>query len=99
MIKIWRSDDDDSEYPFKMLVIKGEARQGKTRLLDELVYITPETISVNKILLTKKNQKVGGTRSELYVYNHLLDTVSHNSTNFLSPVANNPGDIYNGEGK
>lgn len=41
-----------------MLLIKGEARQGKSRLLDEIVYITPPEILVNKFTLTEKDLKV-----------------------------------------
>lgn len=41
-----------------MLLIHGDARQGKTRLLNELVYVTPREIPVNRFLLTNRDNKV-----------------------------------------
>lgn len=41
-----------------MLVIKGEARQGKTRLLDECIYVTPAHIPISKLTLSSKDRKV-----------------------------------------
>lgn len=40
------------------LHIKGDPRQGLTRLLDEIVYITPKEIPVNRFTLNKNNRKV-----------------------------------------
>lgn len=40
------------------LHVKGDARQGMTRLLDEIVYITPKQIPVNRFTLSKKDKKV-----------------------------------------
>lgn len=41
-----------------MLLIRGDARQGKTRLLSELVYVTQKEIPVNRIALTNRDNKV-----------------------------------------
>lgn len=40
------------------LHLKGGARQGLTRLLDEIVYITPSQIPLNRFTLAKKNRNV-----------------------------------------
>jgi adenylate cyclase 10 len=47
-----------NEQQYKMLLIKGEARQGKTRILDEIVYVTPANVAVNSFILTEKDRKV-----------------------------------------
>ncbi|XP_044265856.1 adenylate cyclase type 10-like isoform X2 [Tribolium madens] len=49
---------DIKEQQYKMLLISGDARQGKTRLLDELVYITPSNIPVSKVVLTESDQHI-----------------------------------------
>lgn len=41
----------------KMFCIKGEARQGKTRLLEELIFITPNSIPLIKVHLQEKDFK------------------------------------------
>lgn len=41
-----------------LLLMRGEARQGKTRLLNELVYVTPKDIPVNRFFLTNRDTKV-----------------------------------------
>lgn len=40
------------------LLIRGEARQGKTRLLNEMVYVTPRDIPINRFILTNRDNKV-----------------------------------------
>lgn len=42
-----------------VLLIHGDARQGKTRLLDECIYITPSGIPLNRIALSNRDSKVG----------------------------------------
>ncbi|KYB27283.1 Adenylate cyclase type 10-like Protein [Tribolium castaneum] len=49
---------DSNEPQYKMLLISGDARQGKTRLLDELVYLTPSEIPVSKVVLTELDQNI-----------------------------------------
>ncbi|KAJ3648251.1 hypothetical protein Zmor_020069 [Zophobas morio] len=58
LIQKYVSAKNIREQQYKMLLIKGEARQGKTRLLDEIVYITPEEIPVIRFSLTTKDQKI-----------------------------------------
>lgn len=41
-----------------MLLVKGDARQGKSRLINELVYATEEDIPINRFLLTNRDTKV-----------------------------------------
>lgn len=41
-----------------VLLVRGDARQGKTRLLNELVYCTQKDIPVNRFLLTNRDNKV-----------------------------------------
>lgn len=40
------------------LLIRGEARQGLTRVLDEIIYITPAEIPVNRFLMIKNDLTV-----------------------------------------
>ena len=58
ILEAFRTAKPDEEQRYKMFLIKGEARQGKTRVLDEIVYTTPEDIPVNRFKLTKADQKV-----------------------------------------
>lgn len=46
----------DPEY--RMFLLVGEARQGKSRLIDELVYITPEEVPVIKLIMRKEHHKI-----------------------------------------
>ncbi|XP_044263925.1 adenylate cyclase type 10-like isoform X1 [Tribolium madens] len=47
-----------NEQQYKMFLIRGEPRQGKTRLLDEFVYITPSHIPVHKLTMAMKDKKI-----------------------------------------
>ncbi|KAJ3648253.1 hypothetical protein Zmor_020070 [Zophobas morio] len=58
LLERFQSTTTVDEQQYKMLLIRGEARQGKTRLLDELVYITPEEILISRFTLTPKDRKV-----------------------------------------
>lgn len=40
-----------------LLLLRGEPRQGKTRLLNELVYATDRKIPINRFLLTNRDNK------------------------------------------
>ncbi|KAJ3648252.1 hypothetical protein Zmor_020070 [Zophobas morio] len=53
MFEAWKTGTNQGRY--KMLLVKSESRQGKTRLLDEFVYTTPDKTSVYKITLTRKD--------------------------------------------
>ena len=57
MFEAWKTGTNQGRY--KMLLVKSESRQGKTRLLDEFVYTTPDKTSVYKITLTRKDNNVG----------------------------------------
>lgn len=41
-----------------MLLLQGEPRQGKTRLLNELVYATDRDMPINRFLLTNRDNKM-----------------------------------------
>jgi len=43
---------------FSLLVIQGESRQGKTRLLEELIYATDPKIPICRFTLTKTDSTV-----------------------------------------
>ncbi|XP_068895089.1 adenylate cyclase type 10-like isoform X2 [Tenebrio molitor] len=58
LLETYFTATNTNEQQYKMLLIKGEARQGKSRLLDEIVYITPPEILVNKFTLTEKDLKM-----------------------------------------
>ena len=84
LIQKYVSAKNIREQQYKMLLIKGEARQGKTRLLDEIVYITPEEIPVIRFSLTTKDQKVGLDGAPTHRDNDFFqDTISSYKINFL----------------
>ncbi|KAK4883887.1 hypothetical protein RN001_000158 [Aquatica leii] len=43
---------------FHSILIHGDPRIGKTRMLDEFVYVTPSSIPVNRFTLIKRDEKV-----------------------------------------
>lgn len=49
---------DPDELAQNVLIYKGEARQGKTRLLDELLYLTPPEYNIVKVNLLPLHQKI-----------------------------------------
>lgn len=57
----------DLQNHFNMLLITSDPRQGKTRLMDELIYCTPPKIPVNRFTLSNKDSKVG----YLHFYNEI----------------------------
>ncbi|XP_060536145.1 adenylate cyclase type 10-like [Cylas formicarius] len=53
---------------FGMLVVQGESRQGKTRLLEEMTYCTDRSIPVNRFTLTKSDSEIPYTTIRLVFY-------------------------------
>lgn len=43
---------------FNVLLITGEPRQGKTRLLEEMIFCTPDSVPINRFTLSNKDSKV-----------------------------------------
>ncbi|RZC42671.1 adenylate cyclase type 10-like [Asbolus verrucosus] len=67
------------EQQYKMLLIQGEARQGKTRLLDELIYTTPSEIPVNRFNLTLTDHKIPYQTMRL-IFNTPLNLTAESTT-------------------
>lgn len=63
----------------KMFLIKGDARQGKTRLLEELLYITPSSIPVIRVHLQEKDFKKPYNTIQL-IFNQPLQLTSFSTS-------------------
>lgn len=62
---------------FGILIIQGESRQGKTRLLEELIYTTDSKTPICRFTLTKVDLKVRKPLSFLIIPHHMtLDCLS-----------------------
>lgn len=53
-----RAENKQDDEFFGMLLIQGESRQGKTRLLEELIYVTDSETPICRFTLTKADSKV-----------------------------------------
>lgn len=50
--------DNSTQYFFKMLIIRGDFRQGKTRLLEEVLYASDPHIPIHTFILTAYDRDV-----------------------------------------
>lgn len=60
-IRKFKKEIIDDEDGVAGLLIRGEARQGLTRVLDEMIYITPAEIPVNRFMMIKNDVTVSIT--------------------------------------
>ncbi|KAH1007105.1 hypothetical protein HUJ04_004381 [Dendroctonus ponderosae] len=74
-----KQNSTENEEFFGILVIQGESRQGKTRLLEELIYTTDSQTPICRFTLTKTDSKTPYASIRL-MFNPLLSLTEKSST-------------------